>query len=173
MWPFNKKPKLPGIELHADGQISFTLTDEEEAEVNNFFRMLKDSSQESEQGMLYIHPDAHKAMTAWALIGYAQREVGLAESADKRGIDKDLCFRKALAAASKAYSLHSLPIYMFDMGCLFEMLGDTASAQGAFTSFLESQGKFKASDVDNITLRQRDVEAAVLEARKKVDPTHR
>ena len=173
MWPFNKKPKLPGIELHANGQISFTLTDEEEAEVNNFFRMLKDSSQESEQGTLYIHPDTHKAMTAWALIGYAQRQVSLVELAHKGVVDKDLCLRKALAAASKAYSLHSLPIYMFDMGCIFEMLGDAASAQVAFRSFLESQRKFKASDVDNITLRQRDVEAAVMEAREKIDPAHR
>jgi hypothetical protein len=162
MWLFKNKSKLPGVEQHPDVQISFTLTSEEEAEVNNFFQMLKDSSQETEQGELYIHPDAHKAMTAWALIGYAQNQVTLGEMADN--VDKDLCFRKALAAASKAYSLHSLPIYMFDMGCIFRMLGDTASAQNAFKSFLESHRKFKPSDVDNIALRQRDVEAAVREA---------
>jgi hypothetical protein len=164
VWPFPKKSNLPGVEQHSNGQISFTLTDEEEAEVNRFFQMMKGASQEAEQGTWYIHPDAHKAMTAWALIGYAQSQVTLAEMADKGVVDKDLCFRKALAAASKAYSLHSLPIYLFDMGCIFEMLADTASAQGAFRSFLESQRKFKASDVDRITLRHRDVEAAVSEA---------
>ncbi len=164
MWPFSKKSKLPGIERHQDGRVSFTLTDEEEAEVNRFFRMLKDSYQETEQGTWYIHPDAHKAMTAWALIGYAQSQVTLAELADKRIVDRDLCFRKALAAASKAYSLHSLPIYLFDMGCIFEMLADTASAQDAFRSFLESQRKFKPSDVDRITLGKRDVDAAIREA---------
>jgi len=167
MWPFKKRPTLPGVTQHANGQISFTLTDEEEAEVNNLFRMLKDSSHEKEQGTWCIHPEAHKAMTAWALIGYAQRQVTLAEMADKGVVDKDLCFRKALAAATKAYSLHSLPIYMFDMGCILEMLGDSASAQGAFRSFLESQREFKPSDVDRIALEQRDLEAAIREARER------
>lgn len=164
MWPFPKKSKLPGVEQHSNGQISFTFTDEEEAEVNRFSQMMKGASQETEQGTWYIHPDAHKAMTAWALIGYAQSQVTLAEMADKGVVDEDLCFRKALAAATKAYSLHSLPIYMFDMGCIFEMLGNTASARGAFRSFLESQRTFKPSDVDRITLQHRDVEAAVREA---------
>jgi hypothetical protein len=168
MWPFSKKLKLPGIEWDANGRISFTLTDEEEAEVNSFFRMLKESNQETEQGTWYIHPEAHKATTAWVLIGYARSQVILAETSDKGVVDKDLCFRKALAAASKAYSLHSLPIYMFDMGCIFEMLGDSASAQGAFRSFLESQPKFKANDVDKIALSQRDVEAALREARERI-----
>jgi hypothetical protein len=168
MWPFSRKSKLPGVEQHLNGQISFTLTDDEEAEVNRFFRMMKDSSQETEEGAWYIHPDAHKAMTAWALIGYAQKQVSLAEVADEGVVDRSSCFRKALAAATKAYSLHSLPIYMFDMGCIFEMLGDTTSAQGAFRSFLESQRKFVASDVDRITLAQRDVEAAVSEAHNRL-----
>ena len=88
--------------------------------------------------------------------------------ADQGVVDEDLCFRKALAAATKAYSLHSLPIYMFDMGCIFEMLGDTTSAQDAFRSFLESQRKFVPSDVDRITLAQRDVDAALSEARDRL-----
>lgn len=161
MWPFKKRLTLPGVEQHPNGQVSFTLTDEEQGEVDRFFRMMAESGQKDEQSTWYIHPDAHRAMTAWALIGYAQSQVGSAEIADKGGVDKDLCFRKALAAATKAYSLHSLPIYMFDMGCIFEMLGDTASAHHAFTSFLESQRKFMPSDVDRITLGRRDVEAAI------------
>lgn len=168
MWPFKKRSKLPGVEQQPNGQVSFTLTAEEQAEVDSFFRMMKESSQKTEQGMCYIHPKAHKAMTAWALISYAQSQVTLAEMADKGVFDKDFCFRKALAAATKAYSLHSLPIYMFDMGCIFEMLGDSASARDAFRSFLESQRKFKPSDVDRITLGQRDVEAAVREAHDRL-----
>jgi hypothetical protein len=168
VWPFDKKSRLPGIEQHADGRVSFTFTDEEEAEVSNLFRMLKDSDRYTERDICYIHPDAEKAMTAWALVSYAQSQVILAEMADKGVVDRDLCFRKALAAAGKAYSLHSLPIYMFDMGCIFEMLGDTVSAQDAFRSFLESQRNFKPSGVDNIALRQRDIEAAVREARERI-----
>jgi len=164
MWSFKKKSKLPGVQQHPDAQVSFTLTDEEHAEVDSFFRMMRDSSQEGEQGTWYIHPEAHKAMTAWALISYAQSQVTLIEMADSAIVDKNFCLRKALAAAGKAYSLHPLPIYMFDMGSILEMLGDTASARDAFRSFLELQRKFKPSDVDRITLKQRDVDAAVEEA---------
>ena len=69
-----------------------------------------------------------------------------------------------LAAAMKAYSFHAVPIYMFEMVCIFEMLGDTASAQKAFRSFLESQQEFKPTDVDRITLERRDVEEALRQA---------
>jgi hypothetical protein len=168
MWLFKKKSKLPGVEQHRSGQVNFTLTDEEQTEVDSFFRMMQEASEEHKQGTCYIHPEAHKAMTAWALISYAQSQVTLAEMADEGCVDKGLFFRKALAAATKAYSLRSLPIYMFDMGCIFEMLGETASALAAFRSFLDSQRKFKPSDVDRITLDRRDVEAAVREALAKI-----
>lgn len=164
MWFFKKRSKLPGVKQQPNGQVSFTLTDEEQAEVSSFFRMMNESSQKNEQGTWYIHPKAHRAMTAWALIGYARSQVTSAEMADEGVIDKDVCYRKALAAAGKAYSLHSLPIYMFDMGCILEMLGDTASARDAFRSFLELHQKFTPSDVDRITLGQRDIEGAVEEA---------
>jgi hypothetical protein len=53
MWPFKRRNrKLPGVEQHSNGEISFTLTDEEEVEVNDFFRMLKGSTQEGEQGAI-------------------------------------------------------------------------------------------------------------------------
>jgi hypothetical protein len=96
MWPFSKKSRLPGVEQHPNGQISFTLTDEEEAEVNRVFQMTKDSRQETEQGTWYIHPDAHKAMTAWALIGYAQSQVTLADMANENVVDENLCFSQGL-----------------------------------------------------------------------------
>jgi hypothetical protein len=98
------------------------------------------------------------------MVHSSRSQVTLAEMADSGVVDKNFCLRKALAAAGKAYSLHSLPIYMFDMGSILEMLGDTASARDAFRSFLELQRKFRLSDVDRITLKQRDVEAAVEEA---------
>ncbi len=169
MWPFEKTSKLPGVEYQANGQVSLTLTDEEENEVNGFFRLLRDSSQETAEGTWYIHPEARKAMTARALTSYAQHQISLADITNNKGVtDGKNYFRKALAASLKAYSFHSLPIYMFDMGCLFEMLGDTTSAKNAFRSFLESQRKFEPSDIDRITLAERDVEEAIKMAREKV-----
>jgi len=159
MW-FKKKSTLPGIAQHADGQISFKLTDEEQAEVSSFFRALDEPR---EDGALYVHPDAHKALTALALIGYAKQQVILSET-ETEGANRDSFIRKALAAATKAYSFHSLPIYMFDMGCIFEMLGETAPAQNAFRSFLQSQQTLAPSDVDRIALRGRDIEEAIKQA---------
>jgi len=109
MW-FKRKQRLPGIHQHRSGQVSFTLTGEEQAEIDSLFRMMQESGEGTELRTWYIHPEAHKAMTAWALISYARSQVTLTGMADEAVVDKDLCFRKALAAASKAFSLHPLPI---------------------------------------------------------------
>lgn len=44
------------------------------------------------------------------------------------------------------------------------MLGDTTSARDAFRSFVDLQEKFRPSDVDRVTLGQRDLDAAIEEA---------
>jgi hypothetical protein len=115
VWPFKKKERhLPGFKQHADGQVSFTLTEEEETAIRRFFSMMKSSG---DKGELYIHPEAHKAMTAWALIGYSQDQVWRAGNAPSN--NQQSCFQNALGSAMKAYSIHPLPIYMFDMAaCL-------------------------------------------------------
>lgn len=164
MWPFIKSENLPGIKQESNGEISFTLTDEEDAEIRNHFSALKSASGESE---LYVHPEAHRAMTAWALIGYSQSQVLLCENADPGIVDRSRCIRKALAAAAKAYSLHSLPIYLFDMACLLEMLGNTASAKEAFRTFLTAQSKFQPTDLDTVILRNRNVDEAQEQARRR------
>lgn len=168
MWPFTKTRKLPGVEQHPDGKVSFTLTDEEKAHVDEFFRMMVDSNEDTEEGAWYIRSDAKEAVTAWQLIDYARSQVVLAELADEGRVDKTLCLHKALAAAMKAGSIHPLPIYMFDTGCIFEMLEATAEARDMFRLFLESQRNFKGSDVDKFFLAQRDIEAAVRSAQERI-----
>jgi hypothetical protein len=166
MWPFSRKRDLPGINREADGRISFTFTDEEEAEVHKSFASMK--GPEEGQGEWYIHPEAHKALTAWALIGYSQTQVWRAERDGVGRLDRRACIERALAAAGKAYALHPLPIYMFDMGCLLEMLGETPSARDAYERFLKAQRNFHATELDNIILKNRDVATAVQEARKSL-----
>lgn len=162
MWPFKKDRGLPGGKREVDGQISFTLTDEEDAAIRRFFSIMKGTGGEGE---LYIHPEAHRAMTAWALIGYAQDQVCRAENPAQ---NPEGFVQKALASAMKAYSLHPLPIYMFDMGCLFRMLDDEASARDSFQTFLRANQTFKPTESDRIALSNRDIDAAVLEARRSL-----
>jgi hypothetical protein len=165
MWPFKKDWSVPGFKREPDGRISFKLTEDEEAEVRNFFAAVRNP--EESDGDWYIHPEAKRAMTAWALIGYSRSQVSLAEIGAPNANRYEF-LQKALAAATKAYSLHPLPIYMFDMGSLFEMLGDRASARDAFENFLDAHCRFNPSDLDSMILKNRDVDAAVREARKSV-----
>lgn len=166
MWPFPKTPKLPGVEQQPDGRISFTLTDEEKAHINGFFRMMVNPNEGTGEGKWYIRSDAEEAITASQLIDYAKLQVKFADIGEA---DKTLCLHKALAAAMKAASIHPLPIYMFDTGCIFEMLEAPDSARDMFRSFLESQRNYKASEVDEFYLRLRDIEAAVRYAEERID----
>lgn len=192
MWSSNAKgPKLPGVEQHPDGRVSFTLTDEEKAHIDRFFQMISDGNQDTEEGSWYIRSDFQQPAIAWQLMDYALSQVRLTELADKDRVDKTLCLHKALAAAMKAGSIHPLPIYMFDTGCIFERLGATDSARDMFRLFLESQRNYKVSDTDAFIPRlplfykgpvevvcdpsasellpaQHDVEAAIRYAKERV-----
>lgn len=168
MWPFERRQDLPGIEWDAEGEIIWAFTDEEEAEVQGIFSNLEEVGEQRGKGGLHIHADAHKAMTAWALVSYAKAQVFRGESQDSDAVSQELCLRKALAALSKAYLVHPLPIHMFDVGCLLEMLQENASARNAFKSFLEMHQSFKPSAIDEYVLKHRDIEAAVREARQRL-----
>ena len=139
MWPFSGIPDLPGIAWGSDGTSEWALTDEEKYEVRGIFRTLDDFKEEMQGTDRDVRPEAEKAMTAWALVGYAKGLVERAESEGSNPADRDASLRKALAALAKAYIFHPLPIYMFDIGCLLETLGEKAPALDAFNSFLEMQ----------------------------------
>lgn len=149
MRPFTtSRPKLPGLEHHPDGRVSFTITDEEKAHVDRFFQMMADSNQDTEEGKWYMRSDLQQAAVAWQLMDYALSQVRLTEVADKDKVDKHSCLHKALAAALKAHSLHPLPIYLFDTGCIFERLEAPDSARDFFGLFLDAQRNYKASEAD-------------------------
>jgi hypothetical protein len=57
---------------------------------------------------------------------------------------------------------------MFDMGSLFEMLGERASARDAFQTFLSACRGFNPTELDTMILKNRDVDAALCEARKSL-----
>ena len=168
MWPFTQKSNLPTVEQGEEGQATLVLTEEEQAEIRNFFATFGKPEGAGSDESWYMHPAAYRALTAWALIGYAQDQVMFCEIADEDVVDRNTCLRKALEAARKAYCVHPLPIYMFDMGCLLEMLGDVSSADNAFRSFLESQQMFQPTSMDEIALKNRDVNAAIAEAQERL-----
>jgi hypothetical protein len=148
--------RLPGVSRDHDGRLMFTLTSEEQKEVHYFFQLLIDEH-------IALRTDyadnIEKAVVAQALLSYARGQVGLAEIADLE--ERILALRKALASIAKASTFHKLPIYTFDLGCVFELLEQKDIAAECFREFLQRTEHFLPSDVDNFSLKQRDVELAI------------
>lgn len=154
---------LPSLSRDSDGRLKFTLTSEEKEEIESIFAIAKDEN-------VVIRRDyaeaAEKAVIAQALALYAKREVELAETCEPDGrLD---ALRKALASIVKASTFHPLPIYTFDLGCIFEFLGEEDTAAKCFREFLQSAEHFTPNEVDAFSLKQRDVSLAIKTAAKKL-----
>jgi ribosomal protein S18 len=144
----------------------FDLTAEEQREVEYFVKVAKDEgiAVRNEYAELF-----EKSMMAFALVSYAKDQVSLAEICDATQ-KKDL-LHKALAAVAKAGTFHELPIYDFDLACVFEFLGERELAAKCFREFLSRREKFKPTIVDSLSAKQRDVPLAVKLAERKLGVT--
>jgi hypothetical protein len=54
----------------------------------------------------------------------------------------------------KAYALHNLPIYLFKLAALFQLIGSHEQAKKFFRLFLEAQRDFKPDGIDKMFLSQ-------------------
>ncbi len=154
---------LPGFKRDSEGRLMFDLTAEEQREVEYFFKVAKD------EGIAVRNEYAElieKSMMAFALVSYAKDQVRLAETCD--ATEKRDLLHKALAAVAKAGTVHELPIYEFDLACVFEFLGEREIAAECFREFLSRCEQFKPTVVDVSTARQRDVPLAVKIAERKL-----
>jgi hypothetical protein len=61
-----------------------------------------------------------------------------------------------------------IPIFLYDLGSFFEMVGRVDCAKEAFNEFLVNQSSFRASEIAQVWLNQRDVDKAVKEAEARV-----
>jgi hypothetical protein len=155
--------RLPGVKRDSDGRLMFELTPEEQREVEYFFKVAKD------EGVAVRNEYAElieKSMMAFALVGYAKDQVRLAEICD--ATERKGRLYKALAAVAKAGTFHELPIYKFDLACVFEFLGEREIAAECFREFLSRCEKFKPTTVDLSTAKQRDIPLAVTIAERKL-----
>lgn len=152
---------LPGIENDGSGNLRFTLTDEEEREVDAAFAVFSDC---------LFHPDhagdAEKTIRGHALHMFSVRQ---AEAAGLCGDEKQhhCLLGKAIAAITKAYSFSQVPVYLYWLGCLLDAGQRADDARSCFFLFLEKQATFKPSLVEEGLLRQLDVSAAVEDARRR------
>lgn len=163
MWPFRNEQNLPGFSRDRKGIYTFTLTDEEQTEINKQFDLFKD---------FYVHPSAaerlRKGVMARGLTYYAQHQI-MISGFEKQESDKKLLIEKAMAAALKAYSLYPLPIYLYDLASFTEMARDVTAAKEAFKKYLNAQSSFKPDQIDKIFLQERDVDEAIKDAKSKIE----
>lgn len=154
---------LPGVKRDSAGRLMFELTAEEQRDIEYLFKVAKDDgiairTEYAEQ--------IEKSMMAFALVGYAKDQVRLAEIHDTT--ERKELLHKALAAVAKAVTFHEMPIYRFDLACLFELLGERDIAMECFREFLSASDRFVSTVVDRSTVKQRNVPLAIAIAKRKL-----
>ena len=170
MWPFSKKHRFPGVKLHTDGTIDFTLTNEEADAADRALHAFKDT---------LVHPEVAEKVRngtiAVALCHYARTLIemhcaGLTETQYKKNwsvIQKTL--EKAVAAVWKSYSLCPLPIFLYHRACFLNMLGLKSESRKLYTAFLRRYDEYRMDQVDKslIEYEGTDTEYALSQAREE------
>lgn len=157
MWPFKKK----GFSLDQLG-----LTPEEKREVSDFFH-----SYTTPDGR-YIGREAQstsviKGLVAHGLWKFAEQKIVSADF-DFQSVHREALINKAISAVRKAYTIHPLPIYLYDLANYLELNGKTLAADEALQAFLKAQEQYEPEDHDEIFLHNRDLEAALADAKQKL-----
>ncbi len=164
MWPFRKRLDLRqyGFTQDAQGNPAFDFTEEEQHEIDGMFQMFRN---------LAIHKDyvdvVKRATVARALSQYARGLIGMCEYESDASTRRQNV-EKAVSAAFKACNVYPLPIFDYDLARYLELAGEGARANELFTKFLGAQATFNPSQIDQMFLKERDVQAAMNYATSKV-----
>ena len=118
---------------------------------------------------LVVHQKVTCAMMAHGLRDYVE---SIVQSVifNPNDPSKDQLLQKAISAQNKAYSLHGLPIMLYQIAGLYELNGATDSAAKYFMEFIRVQENFSPDKIDKtylelIGISQSD---ALSKARRKV-----
>lgn len=143
--------RLPAVEL----------TEEESQECESMLRSLT----RADGGEYLIREEVADSFTrsivALCLMGRAERFVLLAQSQPKFADE-------ACSAGAKACSVFPISIYFYDFACVLKELRRWEESKVMFQEFLRRQESEQLGPVEQATLNQRDVAAAVRDAREQV-----
>ncbi len=139
-----------------------TLTDEEQKEFQDHWRALFPPSTEGHWYMKQEHIEPfQRSQIAFCLIGRAERFALLANSrSDYRA--------KACEAAAKACAVYPLSAYLYDFATILQQFGRTEEARTLFSEFLRRPEAGPVREVDEVILRNRDIEQMIARARDAV-----
>jgi len=164
---FDKKAKPP--KGYAEVKVEFT-EDETNAVHRTLDRYASVFNSDAPEGMTAIVPQKVKdGMTAQGLIEYVEdlmRQLRDCDSDDEMATLMD----KAIKAQMKAYAVHNLPVYLFQVAGMFELVGDADNAKEFFRQFLKAQSNFIPDNIDTMFLNQTDfdIPKIVAVAKEKV-----
>ena len=160
MWSFRSRKELPGLTRHKDGKLSFRFTHDEEQAINEQVELCKG---------YYVHKSLYqkfeKSLIGRGLFCYAKSQSMRASLASH---NKSECMEKAIAAISKAYNFHQLPIYLYDLASFTAMANYHSSSKNIFRLFLERQADFKPDQMDEIAMQDRDIQEAIRDAKSRL-----
>ena len=161
------KPKSGVPHGPVEVNVQFT-ADENEAMNRAIERYATAANASAPEGMqMFVAPKVKDGIAAQGLAEYVEH---LLRQGEDCGSDAKIAtmMDKAIKGQMKAYALHSLPIYLFQLAELFELAGNATKAREFFQHFLRAQDAFKPDQIDNLLLNQMGLDLAkVVEAAKQ------
>jgi hypothetical protein len=110
-----------------------------------------------------------KVMDAITAQGLAERVEDVMRGLESRQVSST-DFLIAIKTMMKAYVVHNLPVYLYQVAGMFEFIGDEENANELFRQFLKAQSDFEPDPVDLAFLEQTgfEVEKIVAIAKGKI-----
>jgi hypothetical protein len=147
-------------------EVKFDFTEEESKAINRNLKMYGSiANEDAPEGMVACIPEkARNGIIAQALCQYVE---DLLRGSQRCSAD---VMEKAIKAQMKAYAVHNLPVYLFQVAGMFERAGDATNANEFFRQFLEAQTTFHPDSIDTSFLNQTDfdIPKSVALAKQKV-----
>ena len=159
MWPFAKKNNVFSLD-------QYQLTVEERREVSITF----DSFTTPEGRKIGKEPHSSavsRGLTAYALWDYAEQKAIQADG-NPNALAREPLLALAIDAIKKAYRIHNLPVYLFDLGRYQEAIGKLIPADRAYRAFIEEQANYEPEEGDYHFLRERNIEKALEDTRESL-----
>ncbi len=163
---FASRPKPPGNYVPVD----FKFTPEESEAIHRNRKMYATIfNEDAPDGTEAVVPQKFiDAISAQGLTEYAASL--MLDLARGTGSDTTAIMDKAINAMMKAYAIHNLPIYLFQIAGLFELIGAGDDAKKFFRLFLKEQREFTPDQVESIFINRSgfDVPGAISIAESKL-----
>lgn len=161
---FKKKGKYPGgLYKDKSGDFRFDLTEEEQRVVKDAFEMFKDYR---------VNPkysnEIQAFITSYALFNLADSKRVFLNLEPKK--KQESILNELVSYLVKAYSIYQLPIYLYDLACIYEAIGKIDEAKNLFIKFLDDQSNYKPSQIgeDLMKIPRRNIKESIKDSEKRL-----